>query len=173
MSSDVFVIVNILNTTTSLSFLCLYSNHYSFLSFSLLLWNIVYTLKKKKTILTLLTYSGQSLNPCSFCFFAQVGLVQMRLGNFSNTFIPSFTPWILVEPSSMKILCSVLGITRTTAWCLTLELACWRQKQEEMIPVPYQAMSAVREEAWDTAEQHLSWLWREESGKPLREERTE
>lgn len=48
MSSDVFVIVNILNTTTSLSFLCLYSNHYSFLSFSLLLWNIVYTLKKKK-----------------------------------------------------------------------------------------------------------------------------
>ena len=42
-----------------------------------------------------------------------------------------------------------------------------------MIPVPYQAMSAVKEEVWDTAEQHLSWLWREELGKPLREKGTE
>lgn len=48
MSSDVFVIVNILDTITSLSSLCLYSNHYSFLPLSLLLWNIVYTLQKKK-----------------------------------------------------------------------------------------------------------------------------
>ena len=70
-----------------------------------------------------MTQSGQSVNPCPFCFFAQLGLVQMSLGNFSNTFIPSFIPQVFVEPSSMKILCSMLGIPRTTAW-MSYSWAC-------------------------------------------------
>ena len=67
----------------------------------------------------------------------------------------------------------MLGYKEPQHGCLTLELAGQGQKQEKMIPVAYQMMNVVRKEAWDTAEQHLSWLWREESGKSLREGGTE
>ena len=165
--------MSILATATSLSSLCLYSSHYSFLSFSLLLWNIVYTSKKKKSILTLWLSLANLLIRALSVSLHSLGLFRCHwVISLTHSFLHSSHRYLL-SPVLWRYSAQCWGYQEPQYGCLTLELAGRRQKQEEMIPVPYQAMSAVKEEAWDTAEQHLSWLWRKESGKPLREEGTE
>lgn len=107
--------------------------------------------------------SGQSLNQCHCSIFAQVVLIQRSMGNFSSTFILSFTTRILVEVSSMPDTLLDAGDTKKHGLDV---LFLSFQDRGKTINRWFQChvISAREEKSPCRAEKH-SWLWREQSEK--------